>query len=358
MDTKKLKIWLLLFGFYTLIGLLNTTAVTTNALAESNNINPHTLFYEMSGIYSAFLVLPFMLFCIRKFPITKVNCFYIVPLHILFAILSGMIHTLIMWGSRDIIFKIMDWGTYNYGIISYRFIMETSKLFVTYWIVYAGVLIFDYLKEIQERKVLTSKLERELISARLETLQMQLNPHFLFNTLNMISSTMYENISKADTMISNLSDLLRQTLNPDKINNQTLGDELKKTKTYVDIMEARFQDNLEVVYLLPEDEEVLKLNIPQFLLQPVIENSIKHSQEQLTKVVKIKISVKIRNNFLQFCVEDNGPGITSEINLNNGVGLSNTKERLEKLYNKKHKFLFENLPDGGLKTIIEIPVIK
>ena len=360
MNLKNWKIWIGLFGLYTLIGILNSIAYLTSALAGSYKADPHTVFFEMTGAYSAFVVLPFMLFCIKKFPIDKKNLIFKIPLHIFFAILSGILHTLIMWGSRDVIFNIMDWGVYDYGIISYRFIMETSKLFFVYWMAYAGVLIFDYLREIQLRKILTSKLEKELVSARLETLQMQLNPHFLFNTLNMISSTMYENVSKADTMISNLSDLLRQTLNTDNEFNQTLSDEINKTKIYVDIMEARFQDKLEVSYFIPDEKKIKNLKVPQFLLQPIIENSIKHSQEKLSQVVQIKISIKTKEKFLQFFIEDNGPGISdlSEQKLNKGVGLSNTEERLEKLYGKNHKFVFENLPEGGLKTIIEIPIIK
>lgn len=353
------KFWLGIFGLYTLIGLLNSSAVSTSALAESNKVDPFTLFYEMTGAYCAFAMLPLILFFIRKFPINKNNLFSSMPLHIIFAVITGAIQTLLMWATRDIVFRIMDWGIYNYGIMTYRFMMEISKLFLAYWMVYGVFVILESIKEVQNKKTQNAKLEEQLVSARLQALQMQLNPHFLFNTLNMISSTMYESVSKADTMITNLSHLLRKTLDSENQKNHTLRDEIEKIRIYIDIMEARFQDNLKIKLNIPEEDEILKILVPPFILQPLLENSIKYSQEKLSQVVEIEISAITNSDYLQLIIVDNGPGINekSTNQINKGVGLSNTEERLQKLYGDNHKFILENLSQGGLKTLIEIPLV-
>jgi sensor histidine kinase YesM len=183
---------------------------------------------------------------------------------------------------------------------------------------------------------------------------MQLNPHFLFNTLNMISSTMYEDIQAADKMIATLSDLLRITLKSSGKGLSTLQKEIEILDLYIDIMNARFKDKLEVK--LKIDEDSLDALVPTFLFQPLVENSIKYGMENLTNTT-IEISAKKNDDYLLIKIKDNGPGITKDSKsvLNSGVGLSNTVERLEKLYGSNYEFNWENQAEGGLLLTIEIP---
>ncbi|MFA8342009.1 MAG: sensor histidine kinase, partial [Rhodothermaceae bacterium] len=294
---NKTKQWIVIFFLYTIIGLLNTLIISTDSLANYDAIHEYTFFYEMTGAYCALIVLPLILFFVRKFPIKKDNARRTVLLHILFAICTGVLHTFLMWGTRIFLFALFDWGVYDYGIMKYRFIMECAKHFTVYWIIYSIVILFNYMKEIQTRKIQTSRLQEQLTNARLQALQMQLNPHFLFNTLNMISSVMYEDVSKADSMITRLSDLLRKTLNGGSKKLELFSEELEKIKLYVEIMSARFLDNLQVKYEIKKSENLLNVLVPPFILQPIVENSIVHSQENLNKIVKIKITAKLENSF-------------------------------------------------------------
>src|SRR5262249_3015504 len=134
------------------------------------------------------------------------------PLHLPVLVAFGISHTLLMWGSRSLLYQLLGWGSYNYGDMRYRFFMEGGKQLVGYWGVYAVLALRDYAQRSRERELRAARLQRELTEARLQALKMQLNPHFLFNTLNMISSHVHDDPSRAEEMIAHLSDFLRMTL--------------------------------------------------------------------------------------------------------------------------------------------------
>jgi LytS/YehU family sensor histidine kinase len=232
--------------------------------------------------------------------------------------------------------------------------MEYSHQFFTYLTVFAIVILVRSIQENQKQKLQTARLEQQLTKARLQALQMQLNPHFFFNALNMISSTMYEDVKAADKMITYLSDLMRITLKRTSEEDYTLEKELDLLKLYIAIMGARFKDKLAVN--MDIEKETLEAKVPSFILQPLVENSIKHSMETL-KTAEINVMSRKENNRLKLIVKDNGPGISEGIEKikNNGVGLSNTVERLEKIYGNNQRFHIENLPEGGLQVVIDIP---
>lgn len=201
----------------------------------------------------------------------------------------------------------------------------------------------------------TSLLEKQLSQARLQALKMQLNPHFLFNTLNMISSFMYENIEKADRMIVNLCDLLRLTLNTQDHQMLPLTHEIKILNLYLTIMKARFENRL---WTKIEIEKITESALfPVLLLQPLVENSIKHSGNKVDHVTEITIRSRKISDQLEVIVLDNGPGLSAEPNEINkeGIGLQATRVRLSQLYGSKHTFTMKNMPDGGLEVLIVIP---
>jgi len=239
----------------------------------------------------------------------------------------------------------------------YKIPMEYTHQFFSYSLIYGIVMFIKYMRESQDQKLRASQLEQQLTKAHLRALQMQLHPHFLFNTLNMISSTMYDDVKSADKMIANLSDLLRITLSSKGAEEHTLEKELELINLYVEIMKARFQDKLIVETNIQDDtQEAL---VPGFILQPLVENSIKYSMKTL-KTAEIRILSRKEDEKLKLIIEDNGPGISGEIDqiFRNGVGLSNTVERLEKLYGDDRQLQFNNRIDGGLQVVIEIPFRK
>ena len=350
-----MKKWLIIFLFTTLLGLMNLGIVITEKMAYGESIPfRYPFVHEMTGTYTVLLLLPFLLWFLKNFPIRRKNLLTRIPLHLLVSVVFGVCHTILMALSRILIYWLADMGTYDQGQILYRLLMEYHKQFFMYWLIYGIVFSIDSLRKNQEQKLKTARLEQELTKARLQALQMQLNPHFLFNTLNMISSTMYENAAAADKMVAYLSDLLRITLKSKHSEEYTLKKELEVLTLYIEIMKARFRDKL--VVHIDTNSETHRALVPGFILQPLVENSIKHSMETLEKV-EINITSRKENNRLILIVKDNGPGIPGEPDqvLNNGVGLTNTVERLEKLYGNNHLFHMENIHDGGFQVVLEIP---
>jgi LytS/YehU family sensor histidine kinase len=265
-----------------------------------------------------------------------------------------IIHTAVMYYSRIVIFDFAGWGEYNYGDMIYRYPMETLKLFAGFVLVYFAYSFFISNKQKHEEKLKAVKLEEQLSRTRLEILKNQIHPHFLFNTLNMISSVMYENVNEADKMIASLSDLLRITLKTSGTVTLPLRDEITTLKYYLDIMQARFKDKLEIIFNI--EENFLNALVPSFLLQPLVENSIKYGMETLS-IVRIEIGIVEKNRNLMITIKDNGPGIhiENEDVLKRGLGLSNTQERLEKIYGNNFEFNWQNSDSGGLNTTIVIP---
>lgn len=350
-----MKKWMVTFLFATLMGLMNLGIVITEKMAYGESIPfKYPFVHEMTGMYTVLLLLPFLLWFFKKFPIKRKNLLTRIPLYLLVSVVFGVCHTLLMALSRILIYWLANMGTYDQGQIIYRLLMEYQKQFFLFWLIYGIIFFVNSLRKNQEQKLKTARLEQELTRARLQALQMQLNPHFLFNTLNMISSTMYDDVSAADKMIAYLSDLLRITLKSKSSEEYTLEQELEVLGLYIEIMKARFRDKLVVhTDISPRTQQAL---VPDFILQPLVENSIKHSLETLEKV-EIKITSRIENNRLILIVKDNGPGIPGEPDQvpNNGVGLANTLERLEKLYGNNQQFHMENVNHEGFQVMIEIP---
>lgn len=346
---------LILLLFLTIMSLLNFTRFVTSRLAEGEP--PRYKFFfimETTGAYSILIVLPIALLMIKKFPIKRNNLFTHIPLHLLTSMVFGVSHTMLMYLSRVLIFCMAGWGNYEYGRFIFKIPMEYTHQFFTYCLIY-GIVLFDkYVRESQEQKVRASQLEQQLTKARLQALQMQLHPHFLFNTLNMISSTMYDDVKSADKMIANLSDLLRITLDSKGAERHRLEKELDILNLYIEIMKARFKDKL--IFKIEIDEPTNDALVPGFILQPLVENSIKYSMRNLKKA-EIHIISRKENDKLKLIVEDNGPGISEEIRtiFKNGLGLSNTVERLEQLFGNNYQFHLQNRSEGGVRVVMEIP---
>jgi two-component system, LytTR family, sensor kinase len=351
---KIIKYFLLFFAIGTAIGTMNTAIVATTMLAERESFSiVFQAIGEFTGAFSFVILLPIMLYVFRRYPISGNN--YIMPLikYLLAYIPVGLLHILFMYLSRQWINDLAGWGKYDYGDLTYRIMMEYIKM--STGMLVAG-LIYNLMisfKEKEKEKVRRAQLEEQLTKTRLDVLKNQLNPHFLFNTLNMISSAMYNDVKTADKMISNLSSMLRATLQTSSKNEYTIKEELKLLNLYIDIMKARFNDKLTII--ISTDEKSLIAAVPHFLLQPLVENSIKYGMENLSGT-KVNISSRVNSDRLIIIIKDNGPGIKEDYYtvLKKGFGISNTVERLEKIFNKDFKFSWVNLNEG-LALTIDIP---
>lgn len=335
------------------MALLNIGVIVTDELANGYKVDwPRYIINELSGSWVILPFIPLLIWFFKKFPISRSTILSHLPLHFVMILIFGASHTFLMYIVRIPLYQWFDLGNYGkwYGILEYRLAMEYFKQFLFYWVFYGGYLFLEKLQESQQQQIRAAQLEEQLTKARLQSLKMQLNPHFLFNTLNAISSMMYEDLDAADKMMAILSDMLRSTLNI-QVEVHPLEQELALLDRYIHIMKIRFKDKLATN--LEIEKQVKQAMIPVFLLQPLIENSIKYGIEAKGKVA-VDLKVKIVNDKLSIRLEDNGPGIHSHAP--NGIGWSNTLERLEKLFNNDFVFNIKNKPEGGLRVAVEIPL--
>jgi len=220
--------------------------------------------------------------------------------------------------------------------------------------------VFRYYRRFREGELRASQLETQLTQAQLQALKMQLHPHFLFNTLHSISALVHRDPETADRMIARLGDFLRLTLENSGAQEVSLQKELEFLKCYLEIERVRFEDRLTTS--LDIEPRALDTSVPNLILQPIVENAIRHGVSQRATPGHVAISAKRHNDSLRIQVRDNGPGIAALTRPNGrsreGLGLSNTRARLARLYGEAHRFELSNAPEGGLVVTLEIPLTK
>lgn len=201
----------------------------------------------------------------------------------------------------------------------------------------------------------TAQLQAQLAAARLEALRMQLNPHFLFNTLHAISALVERDPGGVRRMIARLSELLRHTIESRGSQEVALRDELELLQRYLDIMAVRFQGRLEVESSV--DPATLDALVPNLILQPIVENALEHGVNRIAGVGKIEIGAHRDGEFMILTIRDNGAGLddTAARNTREGVGLSNSRSRLEQLYGDSGTLTLNAAEGGGVVARIRLP---
>jgi signal transduction histidine kinase len=240
---------------------------------------------------------------------------------------------------------------------------EFWVMIMIYWSVVAAAYMIRSLIQLHEREqeaaqlaLEKSMLESSLHQAELETLRTRLNPHFLFNCLQNISVLTNEDPKTASQMLVRLGDLLRTALRNDSGPETTLTTEIALTQSYVAVEKMRFDDRLTVLFdIAPKTERAL---VPTFLLQPLVENAIVHGLQGVHRVGIISVRSTIQDNDLLLAVTDNGIGLpvkdASELEV--GVGLNSTIERLRRMYPNQHSFSMRPLPEGGTEVLVVLPL--
>jgi signal transduction histidine kinase len=223
-----------------------------------------------------------------------------------------------------------------------------------YWMIVAVAHAFGYYEKFHENELRRRELEMHLAQAKLKALQMQLNPHFLFNTLHTISALIYKDIDEADRMVAKLSALLRLALDNTDTHEVPLRQELDFLGRYLEIEQTRFGDRLKVEMDIAPS--LLEQKVPNLVLQPLVENAIRHGIEPHSRPGKIILRAFSQDGKLELQVQDNGAGLPKEGAYEEGIGLSNTRTRLEQLYGSEQTFELQSLPAGGLLARVVIPV--
>jgi signal transduction histidine kinase len=236
--------------------------------------------------------------------------------------------------------------------------------FLVFIAVLAGGVARDYFLRYQSRREQTillqaqaAQLQAQLADARLAALRTQLNPHFLFNTLHAVSALVERDPRGVRRMIARLSELLRTTLDGADEQVVPLGQELTFTHRYLEIMQIRFQGRLSIQSQV--EPSALDALVPNLILQPLVENAIKHGVSKIDDEGRIAIHARRDGERLVLCVRDNGPRITEQgLRAGEGVGLRNTRERLEQLYGTDQSLTLRGAEDGGVIAEVNIPFRK
>ena len=309
-----------------------------------------TLFRELVYAYLWAALTPLVLTFARKFPLDGKRW----PGRFLFHLGASLaiallhkisFHTIVMTAestpersfSLERLFADM-WTYLDYGIL-------------LYWLLLIIQHASGFYQRFKEKEIHASQLEAQLARAQLEALKMQLQPHFLFNTLNAISVLIARYPDNARRMILKLADLLRITLESGGKQEVPLEQELVFLKSYLEIEQTRFEDRLTIeLHIAPETLEAM---VPSLLLQPIVENAMRHgvARQRGSKIVEVR--AEQQNGSLKLQVRDNGPGLPHQNK--EGIGFSNTRARLRQLYGTKYSFDIVNAPEGGALATIIIP---
>ena len=309
--------------------------------------------------YTWVCLTPAILWLTRRFPFARANLKLSIPVHIIGVLVATSLHVVFAVALRMATY-------YAFGESLDSWLHEAQEMLflnfdwemMTYWTIVGVGTALRYMHEARARELSAAQLETRLVEARLHTLQRQMQPHFLFNTLNTISALMHRDVDAADAMIARLSDLLRMSLQRVGVQEVPLKEELDFLSKYLEIEQTRFRDRLTVVFDV--QAETLHALVPNLLLQPLVENAIKHGIGPRPTPGQIAVRARVNGALLELDVQDNGVGLSAArlTDFNRGVGLSNTRSRLDQLYGSLHRFEFRQPAEGGLLVSIAIPMAE
>jgi len=348
--TRLAMIW----GIWTIVALFFSTQVYMMYYSGNQPI-PYAkaFFVQASACYLWALVTPLVLWLAREHRIDRHNWHKKVFFHVVLSVaLSStliVIHFVIYMIIVGRVNRITPYWAFDY------LYPNLDRWLLVYWFIFLMSHASNYYRSYREGELKASHLRTQLAQAQLEALKMQVHPHFLFNTLHSISALLSKDTESARKMISRLGDFLRLTLENGGATEVTLQQELEFLNGYLEIERVRFQDRLTTTIVI--DPEVLNVRVPNLILQPIVENAMRHAVAR-TNEGKVEITAIPRNGSVRIEVKDNGPGISSEPRAmvrSRGVGLANTQARLNCLYGTEAKFELVNRPSGGLTVVLEVP---
>lgn len=348
---------LLLAAFFLVEGTFRFGYFWLGGLATGRDVSAlDPLVSELTGSVAALVMILVVVIPVSlRYPLGRGLWTRHLPVHVLALVVGSILKTVLMGVQRLVLFPLVGLGSYDYGIMVYRFPMEFSNDVFLYALTVAAVHAWLFYRAAREREIRTARLETRLAEARLEALQAQLRPHFLFNTLNTVSSVMYRSPQDADRILSRLSDLLRASLEAPAAEGVSLAEELATLEHYLAIMRARYGPRLRVE--LDVHPEAAGVEVPSFLLQPLVENAVEHGVGMKAGTGTVRVAITKADGRLELVVEDDGPGLTGdpEEAVGRGVGLANTRERLRHLYGDEGRLVLENRPRGGCRVRVTLP---
>jgi two-component system, LytTR family, sensor kinase len=334
-SSRRLPRWLLAVGFWTLVVLIYSTRMMRIAPSDWIPISWFESLKIAAAQWYTWGLLSFGIYWVnRKLPFGKDALFRRLLCHVPLSLVFTVVYTYLNFGATRLLGTPHDLPWLGPSLLETLTRAGYRLGTFVYWSIAATCMALDYQSDLQDREVRAAELERLLTEARLATLRSQLDPHFLFNALNSISAYVESAPRKARLMIEQLGDLLRLSLEHADEQEVTLERELMFVDRYIQLQLARFADRLDVRVRVNDD--VLTAAVPTFMLQPLVENAIRHGVSKLPTLGTIELSAWRTGESLRVRVRDNGPGLPPGWTLDQhmGVGLGNTRARLEQLYGK------------------------
>ncbi|HYP52601.1 MAG TPA: sensor histidine kinase [Pyrinomonadaceae bacterium] len=352
--------WVILFGFWTFFSFLYANQIYFEM--RHNPAMHHSwwriAFWQLVVWYIWGCLAPLVLGLGRRFPFEGQTWFKSLLVHLPVGVLLSATHIAAATAMRMLIRPFDVWSDVRPYTAQYWGELRGFFLFdfFVYWAILGVGYAFDYRQRYREREAQAAQLKAQLAQARLESLKMQLQPHFLFNTLHTISGLVRTNErQQAVNMIAGLSDLLRRALDSADEQEVPLRDELKFVELYLDIQKVRFSDRLAVRMEIEPD--ALDALVPNLILQPLVENAVRHGVSHKDSAGVIVVKAYRDEGVLRVMVCDDGPGLQSgwRMEESEGIGLANTAARLKHLYGAEHRFELRNREGGGVVASVTIP---
>jgi hypothetical protein len=346
---RTLRSGAVILGLWTLVGVV-TTQLQYYAMAKMGQPQPWWRLFlsSLPSIWLWALFTPAILWLGRRYRVERETWLHAMLVHLIAGTLLTLVDVLVM--------RALPASLDLPGTIRVPVHVAFARVFFLYMLCYVAIVAFAqvryYAHLSHQRELRAAQLETQLTAARLGALQSQLRPHFLFNTLNMIAEQVHTDPAGADAMITRLGVLLRSSFALRDAQEVELREELELLRCYLDIMRQRFHDRLTIE--MDIHPNALDALVPHLVLQPLVENALRHGIERREEGGVLQIAVHPHLDTLDIEVRDNGPGLTAG-HTREGTGVRNTRDRLVHLYGEAQRFTLGPRPGGGAIAAVMIP---
>ena len=350
--SRRIKTIAVAFGFWTLLGLSYAVSAGLSASSEGEAPNWGRMFtWYLASFWLWMLLAPLVARLGQKTAGVGWDRFCLV--HVPASLALALVQVLARVGVFWIIWRSDITTAHTFGgYLQHEFVFNFYFAQLTYWVVLAVSRGMDSRRHLRDERLRNARLETQLAQSQLQSLRMQLQPHFLFNTLNAISALALADPLQARLMIARLGDLLRLTLEERHAQQVSLARELEFVRGYLDIQRIRFRDRLET--RIDASDEALRAAVPNMILQPLVENALRHGLSNKTSRGNLCIEAIRDDEHLCLRVEDDGAGLPPGGGTE-GVGLGNTRTRLGMLFGEAARLELGPRAGGGTRAELRFP---